>query len=113
MMNISPFVLSTMETWQIVGCIALIVACVALIIYLMFRKTSYTQPEEAGSAPDSLVGEHGVVTDTVDGDAGTGLVEIKGEGWAARSVYTDDIYEIGQEVSVVAVEGVKVIVKSV
>ncbi len=106
----SPFLLS-LTPLQIAGCIALIVICVALIVYLLLRRTSHTPTETVVGAPDALVGETGVVTETVDADAGTGLVEINGEGWAARSVYTDDIYEVGASVTVVAVEGVKVIVK--
>ncbi len=97
--------------WQMAGCIALIVICVAVILYLLLRRSSVKQAPDAVGAPDALVGEKGIVTETVDAEAGTGLVEINGEGWAARSVYTDDVYEAGQEVSVVAVEGVKVIVK--
>ncbi len=110
----SSFVLeATLTPWQIAGCIALSVVCIGVILFLLFRKPYRApKPEEAG-APDSLVGARAVVTETVDGDAGTGLVEINGEGWAARSVYTDDVYEVGTEVSIVAVEGAKVIVKSV
>ncbi len=108
----SVFLLSSkLSGWGLAGCIALIVVCLALILFLIFRKSSYTKTAVEGEAPDSLVGETGTVIETVDADAGTGLVDINGEEWAARSVYTDDVYEAESVVVVVAVEGVKVIVK--
>ena len=93
-----------------VGCIAIIVAGVALVVYLLLRKPKFAP--KATESVEELVGKQGIVTETVDGDAGTGLVEVDGQGWAARSVYTDDVYEVGTEVTVVAIEGVKIIVKA-
>ena len=93
-----------------VGCIAIILVGVALVVYLLLRKPKFAK-KETGNVED-LVGKSGTVTETIDGDAGTGLVEIDGEGWAARSVYTDDVYEVGTKVVVLAIEGVKIIVKS-
>ena len=93
-----------------VGCFAIIGAGVALIVYLLLRKPNYVSRET--ESVEDLVGKTGIVTETVDGDAGTGLVEIDGEGWAARAVYTDDVYEVGTRVTVLAIEGVKIIVKT-
>jgi membrane protein implicated in regulation of membrane protease activity len=92
-----------------VACIALIAVCAALIVYLLLRRPKYVS--NSAATLDGLIGKTATVTETVDGDAGTGLVEIDGQGWAARSVYTDEVYEVGSTVTVVAIEGVKVIVK--
>ena len=93
-----------------VGCFAIIAVCVALVVYLLVRKPKFATKE--AEKVEDLVGKTGVVTETVDGDAGTGLVEIDGQGWAARAVYTDDVYEVGTVVTVLAIEGVKIIVKT-
>ncbi len=93
-----------------VGCFAIIGVCLALIVYLLVRKPKFATSKT--ESVEDLVGKSGVVTETIDGDAGTGLVEIDGEGWAARAVYTDDVYEVGTRVTVLAIEGVKIIVKT-
>ncbi len=92
-----------------VGCGLLVAALLALIVYILLRTPKFaTTP---GDGPEALINRTGIVCETVDGDAGTGLVNIGGEEWAARSVYTDDVLEEGTEVFVVAIEGVKLIVR--
>ncbi len=93
-----------------VACIALIAVCFALIVFLLLRRPKFAGVSENGA--EKLIGLTGTVTESVDTDAGTGLVEVEGQEWAARSVYADDIYEVGQYVTIVAIEGVKLIVKA-
>lgn len=102
---------ATDSPWFFVGCGALLIAAVALIVYCLLRRPKFSA--DAAETPSDLVGKTGVVTEEVDADAGTGLVTIDGEGWAARPVYVDDVYAVGATVTVLAVEGVKVVVKSV
>lgn len=93
-----------------VACIALIAVCFALVMFLLLRRPKYAGVSQ--NAAEKLIGMTGTVTEAVDTDAGTGLVEVEGQEWAARSVYADEVYEIGQCVTVVAIEGVKLIVKA-
>ena len=60
---------------------------------------------------DAIVGERCVVTERVDNYAGCGQVKIKGQIWSARGVDDDDVFEEGDVLRVVAIEGVKVICK--
>jgi len=60
---------------------------------------------------DAVIGEKCVVCEKIDNFAGQGLVKIKGLVWSARGVGEDDIFEIGESLTVVAVEGVKLICK--
>ena len=60
---------------------------------------------------DAIVGERCVVTERVDNYAGCGQVKIKGQIWFARGVDDDDVFEEGDVLRVVAIEGVKVICK--
>lgn len=94
-----------------VGCCLLLAALVCVIVYVLVRKPKFASAPEEG--PEALINRVGVVTETVDGDAGTGLVRVCDEEWAARSVYTDDVLEEGTQVTVVALEGVKLIVRPV
>lgn len=100
--------LSPSSPWFYVLCVGVMIVAVAVILFCLFRRPKFVKTE---GELDDLVGKTGVVTEEVDTDAGTGLVTIDGEGWAARSVYIDDVYAPGTQVQVVAIEGVKVIVK--
>ena len=94
-------------------CIVVILLALAVILFTLFRRSKKGNGENVEStSPEDLIGKSGVVVERVDGDAGTGLVEIDGAGWAARTVYTDEILEAGTAVSVVAIEGVKLIVRA-
>ena len=113
MMLFNRFALAvpTDSPWFFVACGALIAVLVAFIVYCLLRRPKFGN--DVAATPNDLVGKPGIVTEEVDADAGTGLVTIDGEGWAARPVYIDDVYAVGATVTVLAVEGVKLVVKSV
>lgn len=58
---------------------------------------------------DSIVGTRCTVTEKIDNYAGCGLVKVNGQYWAARGASDDDVFEIGESLRVVAMEGVKLI----
>ena len=60
---------------------------------------------------DEIVGEKCTVVETVDNYAGCGLVKVHGQQWSARGVDDDDIFEVGESLVIVAIEGVKLICK--
>ena len=60
---------------------------------------------------ESAIGERCTVVERVNNLAGSGEVKIGRNVWSARSVYDDLTFECGDQVLVVAVEGVKLICK--
>lgn len=102
--------ISTSSPWFYVLCIGVLLLAVAVILYCLLRRS---RSDAVAATPNDLVGKTGVVAEEVDADAGTGLVIIDGEGWAARPVYVDDVYAVDATVQVLAVEGVKLIVRAV
>ena len=61
------------------------------------------------SCSDSIVGARVKVVEPIDNAAGRGEVRVGGELWAARSVTDECTYEVGDTVSVVACEGVRLV----
>ena len=57
----------------------------------------------------TIVGKRCVVVETIDNFAGCGQVRVNGQGWSARAAYDEDIFEIGETLSIVAIEGVKLV----
>ena len=60
---------------------------------------------------DAIIGEKAVVVDKIQNIAGSGQVKVHNQIWSARSSDPDVIFEEGDVVSVVAIEGVKLICK--
>ena len=60
---------------------------------------------------DSIVGEKCVVTEKIDNFAGCGQIKVKGQLWSARGFFDDDVYECGETLRIVAIEGVMVVCK--
>lgn len=60
---------------------------------------------------DSLIGKECVVTEAVDNIRSQGAVKIRGMEWSARAEADAVRYAVGDVVTVVAIEGVKLIVR--
>lgn len=60
---------------------------------------------------DAIIGERCVVTEKIDNFAGCGQAKVNGQIWSARGVCEDDVFEVGEALRVVAIEGVKLICK--
>ena len=60
---------------------------------------------------ESIIGSRCIVIEKIDNFAGAGLVKVNGTMWAARGAYDGDVFEIGESLNVVAIEGVKLICK--
>ena len=59
---------------------------------------------------DMLVGKECIVKETVDNIAGTGAVAVEGKTWSARMADETERAAVGEVVSVLRIEGVKLIV---
>lgn len=75
-------------------------------ILTLFNKKNGVEKE---FTPENIVGKKCIVTETVDNLAGCGQVKVNGQNWSARAAYDDDRFEIGDTLSIVAVEGVRLV----
>lgn len=83
----------------------------ALVLLIVFKLILKKRGKKKGYTPtnsDRIVGEKGVVTETIDNVAATGEVKIDGKRWTARSDSGDPIPE-GTRVKILRIEGVKLI----
>jgi len=94
--------------WQVL--IVLVLAALGIV----FAKTVLIKKLRSGIVKtniDAIIGERCVVTEKIDNYVGCGQVKIKGQIWSARGVGQDDVFDVGEVLHVVAIEGVKVICK--
>ena len=94
--------------WQLLIFVVLSAAGVVLSRVFLAGKTSDT---DTRTNIEALIGERCIVTERVDNFAECGRVKIKGQYWSARGVGKDDVFEVGEALEVVTIEGVKLICK--
>lgn len=76
----------------------------ALIVLLVYGKKDSTSADFR-----CIVGSRCRVIVEVDNYAGRGEVSVRGQIWAARAVSDEEIYDVGETLSIVAIEGVKLV----
>ena len=84
----------------------LVFVAVTLLSYLIISHL----PRRRMTALETMVGKSCTVTERIDPLNG-GQVEMDGGLWAARALVPDEAYETGAVLSVVAIEGVKLILR--
>lgn len=92
--------------WQI------LTFCVVSILLIIFTRpivSRYLKRNESKTNVDTLIGDVATVTKEILPDE-RGEVKIKGQYWLAVSA-NNDIIELGCKVSILAIEGAKLIVK--
>ena len=114
------------SVWFIVGSIAALISVklgaplyVQLIVFVavsavtliltrpLIRK--HLKPKNEPTNADRVIGQTGVVTETIDNVSAVGQVKVEGQIWSARSS-DDTLIEEGKQVEIKRIDGVKLIV---
>ncbi|OQD54469.1 hypothetical protein BM536_021070 [Streptomyces phaeoluteigriseus] len=91
---------------QVLVFVAVSVALLAVVRPIAARHSA--QRPQFASGVDALKGKQAVVLERVDGKGGR--IKLAGEVWSARALDTDRVYDVGQEVDVVDIEGATAII---
>ena len=92
--------------WQVLIFIVLSVAGIVLSrVFLAGKKIG----NDSRTNIEALIGERCVVTTRIDNFEDQGQVKIKGQYWTARGTGENDVFEVGEALTVVSIEGVKLI----
>ena len=105
------FLISLFSGSLLVQCIVFLAVsalCLALVRHVA-RK--HFAPRVRPTNADRLIGQEAVVTESIDNLAASGQVKISGQIWTARSE-TDEAIPAGTTVTVLRIEGVKMIVQA-
>ena len=92
--------------WQVLIFIVLSAAGIVVSKVLLARSN---RGKDTRTNTEALIGERCVVTSRIDNFEEQGQVKIKGQYWTARGTGENDVYEIGEALTVVSIEGVKLI----
>ncbi|KUH37147.1 MULTISPECIES: NfeD family protein [Streptomyces] len=91
---------------QVVVFVAVSVALVAVVRPIAARHRDDRPPHASGV--DALKGRQATVLERVDGAGGR--VKLAGEVWSARSYAPDQVFEVGEQVDVVDIDGATALV---
>ncbi|MBO1416479.1 NfeD family protein [Streptomyces sp. FH025] len=89
--------------------VTFLVVSVALVVVV--RPIAYRQLQKGPQVKmgiEALQGATAVVAETVDGEGGR--IKLNGEIWSARALHPDQVYQPGQQVDVVEIQGATALV---
>lgn len=97
-----------LEIWLQILIFAIVSAVALAVTRPLVKK--FTNGRRMPTNADRFIGEKAVVTEKIENDLSKGAVKIGGLEWTARSVDSETA-EIGEQVTVEAIEGAKLIVR--
>lgn len=94
--------------WQIL--VFLVIAAAGIVVAKVVL-VKYKPEKDTRTNIDAIVGERCIVTEKIDNYAGCGQARVNGQIWSARGAGDNDVFEVGEVLNIVAIEGVKIICK--
>ena len=91
----------------------LIFAVISVILLIFTRPLAVRGIKKIPTNSDRLIGASGIVTKEINNLAETGEIKVDGKYWTARSEDDSVIIEQDSIVEIVAISGVKLIVKNI
>lgn len=85
---------------------------IALLIFTRPIAMKYFNKDRIRTNAESLVGKQAVVLSEINNIQGVGQVSVNGQEWSARSMDENATFHEGEVVEIVAISGVKLIVKA-
>lgn len=90
---------------------AFIVVSLVMLFFTRPIAVKYFNKDRVKTNAESLVGSQAIVTTAIDNLAATGQVCVNGMEWSARTVQEEQKIDEGAIVTIVAINGVKLIVE--
>ena len=97
-------------TWQTQVITFAILALVFVLIGTLVIKKRFKKKKHTPTNADRILGTEGLVTEEINNTIPTGEVKTDGKRWSARSA-DGSIIEVGVLVTILRIEGVKLIVE--
>ena len=94
--------------WQLA---LFLVISIALLIFTRPIAVKYFNKDRVRTNVESLVGRSAIVISEIDNLQGIGQVSVNGQEWSARSEMENGRFPVGAVVVIVAISGVKLIVR--
>lgn len=88
-----------------------VVVTLALLVFTRPIAVKYFNKERVRTNVESMIGRQAIVISEIDNLQGIGQVTVGGQEWSARSYEEDKPIAVGAVVRIMAVSGVKLIVK--
>ena len=95
--------------WQVL--VFVLISIAGIVVSKTLLSKYFARSGDSKTNIEAIVGERCVVTEKIDNFAGCGQAKVKGQIWSARGVNENDVFEVGEVLDIVAIEGVKLICK--
>lgn len=109
--SLAAFALDWLGFGMTVQLVVFVVLSVLLFGLTRPIAMKYFNKDRTKTNVDSMIGKKALVLEPIDNLRATGKVEVDGNEWTARALEDDKVFAKDAEVSVVRVQGVKLIVE--
>ena len=75
------------------------------ILAIFGRRNAQEKQTDLGS----IIGKKCIVVEKIDNFSGCGQVKVNGQSWSARAAYEENVFNVGEVLRVVAIEGVRLV----
>ena len=110
---LAAFLVSLLGLSLPIQIVVFLVVSVVLFIWTRPLLMKYFNKDREKTNVDSVIGKNAVVLKTIDNLHSTGTAELEGMEWTARASKDENIYQAGEIVRVLEVQGVKLIVEKI
>lgn len=110
---LAAFLVSFICTSLPIQILVFLVVSVVLFIWTRPLLMKYFNKDREKTNVDSVIGKNAVVLKTIDNIHSSGTVDLEGMEWTARASVDEEIYQKGEVVRVLEVQGVKLIVEKI
>jgi len=93
--------------------IVFVVVSLVLILFTRPIAVKFFNKDRVKTNAESLVGRQAIVTGEINNLQGTGQVTVGGQEWSARSSVDDIVISMGSVTEILAINGVKLIVREI
>ena len=105
------YVLALMEVSLPIQIVAFLLVSVVLLVLTRPIAVKFFNKDRQRTNAESLIGQSAVVLEKIDTLRGTGLVEVNGMDWSAKTDDPEGMIEAEEIVTIEGIQGVKLIVK--
>lgn len=105
------FLVSLLGVNWVIQIVLFVVISIVLLIFTRPVAIRFLNNKRVATNVDSLIGKEARVTEKINNINGTGTIIVNGQEWTARAI-DDANYEIGDQVVIKQISGVKALVTS-
>lgn len=108
---LAAFIFSLFDIHPVIQFTVFVIVSLVLLLFTKPLAEKYLKSKRSRTNCDMLIGAVGKVVTRIDNNAPSGAVYVDGKEWTARMAEDSETAEVDENVTIIAISGVKLIVE--